>query len=101
MCAFRVLTSASIWWVLHTSLDSAPRLPVLRPGICRAERGEQDAAVFSDTISRRRHAAELKWRVLAACAEPGAAVAQVALVHDLNANLFTSGAARSTREVSA
>ena len=31
--------------------------------------------------------AELKDKVLAACAEPGASVAAVALAHDLNANL--------------
>lgn len=36
---------------------------------------------------RRRHAEELKTRVLAACAEPGASVAAVAQAHGLNANL--------------
>ena len=36
---------------------------------------------------RRRHAAELKSRVLAACNEPGASVAAIALAHGLNANL--------------
>ena len=36
---------------------------------------------------RRRHAAELKARVLAACDEPGASVAAIALAHGLNANL--------------
>lgn len=36
---------------------------------------------------RRRHSAELKSRVLAACDEPGASVAAVALAHELNANL--------------
>jgi transposase len=36
---------------------------------------------------RRRHAAELKARVLGACNEPGASVAAVALAHGLNANL--------------
>lgn len=41
----------------------------------------------SKPVSRRRHAAELKKQVLAACAEPGASVAQVALTHGLNANL--------------
>lgn len=41
----------------------------------------------SKRASRRRHAADLKQRVLAACAEPGASVAQVALAHGLNANL--------------
>jgi transposase len=37
--------------------------------------------------SRRRHNAELKAKVLAACDEPGASVAAVAHAHDLNANL--------------
>ena len=37
--------------------------------------------------SRRRHSAELKRQVLAACDEPGASVAAVARAHDLNANL--------------
>lgn len=36
---------------------------------------------------RRRHSAELKAQVLAACAEPGVSIAQVALSHGLNANL--------------
>ena len=36
---------------------------------------------------RRRHAAELKARVLGAWNEPGASVAAVALAHGLNANL--------------
>lgn len=36
---------------------------------------------------RRRHADELKARVLAACAEPGASVAAIAQAHGLNANL--------------
>ena len=37
--------------------------------------------------SRRRHDAQFKARVLAACGEPGASVAAVARAHDLNANL--------------
>jgi transposase len=36
---------------------------------------------------RRRHSAELRARVLQACAVPGASVAGVALEHGLNANL--------------
>ena len=36
---------------------------------------------------RRRHSEELRKRVLAECAQPGASVARVALTHDLNANL--------------
>ncbi|MDT7836913.1 IS66-like element accessory protein TnpA [Aquabacterium sp. OR-4] len=37
--------------------------------------------------SRRRHSTELKAKVLAACAEPGASISGVALAHGLNANL--------------
>ena len=37
--------------------------------------------------SRRRHEVQLKERVLAECAEPGASVAAVALAHGLNTNL--------------
>jgi transposase len=36
---------------------------------------------------RRRHSDDLKARVLAACAEPGASISGVALAHGLNANL--------------
>lgn len=41
----------------------------------------------SKTVTRRRHSRELKSEVVAACAEPGASVAAVALAHGLNANL--------------
>ena len=37
--------------------------------------------------SRRRHDSELKRKVLAECAVPGASVAKVAMAHRLNANL--------------
>jgi transposase len=36
---------------------------------------------------RRRHSSELKAKVLAACAEPGASISGIALAHGLNANL--------------
>ena len=36
---------------------------------------------------RRRHSAKFKSEVLAACAQPGASVAGVALAHGINANL--------------
>jgi len=36
---------------------------------------------------RRRHSNELKARVLAACAQPGASIARIALENGLNANL--------------
>ena len=49
--------------------------------------------------ARRKHSAELRSRVLAECAQPGASVAGVALAHGLNANLVhkwrQSGAAGS------
>jgi len=41
----------------------------------------------SKTLRRRRHDAQLKADVIAACREPGASVAAVALAHGLNANL--------------
>lgn len=37
--------------------------------------------------SRRRHDADLKRQVIAACAAPGSSVAQVAMSYGLNANL--------------
>jgi transposase len=43
--------------------------------------------VQSKKASRRRHDAGFKAKVLAACNEPGASVAAVALSHGLNANL--------------
>ena len=43
--------------------------------------------MYSRQASRRRHPAELKDKVLAACEEPGASVAAVAQAHGLNANL--------------
>ena len=42
---------------------------------------------LSKPSPRRRHGADLKARVLAECAKPGASVAAVALQHGLNANL--------------
>ena len=40
-----------------------------------------------EPVSRRRHSAALKARVLEACAQPGASIARIALEHGLNANL--------------
>lgn len=37
--------------------------------------------------TRRHHSAELKQRILAECAEPGASVARIALSHGINANV--------------
>lgn len=42
---------------------------------------------LSQPASRRRHGPDLKARVVAECAQPGASVAAVALAHGLNANL--------------
>jgi transposase len=46
-----------------------------------------DTMEHSKRAPRRRHADELKARVLVECAKPGASVAQVALSNGLNANL--------------
>lgn len=38
-------------------------------------------------VVRRRHSAEFKQRIVAACSEPGASIAWIALAHGLNANV--------------
>ena len=43
--------------------------------------------MYSRSAPRRRHGAEFKAKVLAACDEPGASISWVALAHILNANL--------------
>ena len=43
--------------------------------------------MYSRSAPRRRHGAEFKAKVLAACDEPGASISGVALAHGLNANL--------------
>ena len=43
--------------------------------------------MHSKTVPRRQHSAELKAKVVAACAQPGASISGVALAHGLNANL--------------
>ena len=43
--------------------------------------------MHSNPLTRRRHSAEFKTKVLAACNEPGASIAAVALSYGLNANL--------------
>ena len=40
-----------------------------------------------NSAPRRRHDAQIKAKVLAACNEPGASISAVALAHGLNANL--------------
>ena len=41
----------------------------------------------SQKIPRRRYSAELKAQILSDCAQPGASVASVALLHGINANI--------------
>src|ERR1019366_1502785 len=53
--------------------------------------------MHSKSGPRRRHSAELKAKVLAACDEPGASISEVALAHGLNANLVRKW--RSSRGV--
>ena len=43
---------------------------------------------YGDRRRRRRHSAEFKARVIAACRKPGVSIAAVALDHRLNANLL-------------
>jgi transposase len=43
--------------------------------------------MHSSSAPRRRHSAELKAKILAACDEAGASISGVALAHGLNANL--------------
>ena len=45
---------------------------------------------------RRKHSTELRSRVLAECARPGASVAAVAMAHGLNANLVRKWRIRAT-----
>ncbi len=41
----------------------------------------------SKKITRRRHSAELKARILSECAQPGVSVASVAMAYGINANI--------------
>ena len=41
----------------------------------------------SKSVTRRRHSRDLKGAVLAACDEPGASIAAIAMAHGLNTNL--------------
>jgi transposase len=70
-------------------------------------------STFGGGRRRRRHSAEFKAKVVAACRQPGISMAAVALAHGLNANLLRRWvveaehspkprrAALSTREVAA
>ena len=53
--------------------------------------------MHSKLVSRRRHSAELKAKVVAACDEPGASISGIALAHGLNANLVRKW--RTSRDV--
>ena len=56
--------------------------------------------MHSKSAPRRRHSAELKTNVLAACDEPGASISGVALAHGLNANLVRKwGSGRGVKRV--
>lgn len=45
-------------------------------------------SVINRPRKRQRHSAQFKQQVVAACAEPGASVAGIALAHGLNANML-------------
>lgn len=45
-------------------------------------------SVINKSRKRQRHSPQFKQQVVAACAEPGASVAGVALAHGLNANML-------------
>ena len=51
-----------------------------------------------DRRRRRRHSAEFKARVIAACRKPGVSMAAVALDHRLNANLLRRWVAAAERK---
>ena len=50
---------------------------------------------------RRRHSAEFKAEVIAACKQPGVSIASVALSHGLNANLLRHWIAKHERAAAA
>jgi transposase len=54
--------------------------------------------MHSRSAARRRHSAEFKAEVLAACELPGASVSAVALAHGLNANLVHKWRRLAARE---
>lgn len=45
-------------------------------------------SVINKPRKRQRHSPQFKQQVVAACAEPGASVAGIALAHGLNANIL-------------
>ena len=54
---------------------------------------------YGDRRRRRRHSAEFKARVIAACRRPGVSIAAVALDHRLNANLLRRWVVAAERAV--
>ena len=46
-----------------------------------------ELSVFTTPVKRRRFTPDFKYKIVAACKEPGASVARIAREHDLNANL--------------
>ena len=57
--------------------------------------------VEARTRRKRTHSAALKAEVLAACAEPGASVAAIALAHGLNTNLVHKWRRQARRSAAA
>jgi transposase len=49
-----------------------------------------DTMTTTPRRTRRRHSPELKTKILAECAEPGASVAKIAMAHGINANIVHS-----------
>jgi transposase len=49
-----------------------------------------DAMTTTPKRTRRRHSPELKTKILAECALPGASVARIAMTHGINANIVHS-----------
>jgi transposase len=60
-----------------------------------------DTMAEAKTRRKRTHSRALKAEVLAACAEPGASVAAIALAHGLNTNLVHKWRRQATRSVAA
>lgn len=56
-----------------------------------------DTMTTTPRRTRRRHSPELKDKILAECAEPGASVAKIAMAHGINANIVHSWRKRACR----
>jgi transposase len=58
-----------------------------------------DTMTTTPRRTRRRHSPELKTKILAECAEPGASVAKIAMAHGINANIVHSWRKRDRKAV--